>query len=346
MSAKVLIIGAGPAGLAVAACLKQRQVPFQLIDRRGIPGGAYNILREGGQLLSPARYNTLPIWSLGSSPEYVTFPEYRSYLHEYSARLGLSVDPLEVSHIERGDRGWRVDFLRQGSAEYRAVVVATGMVDSPRLPEIAGRPVRSSTVMHSRDWPGPEQFRGQRVLIIGGGMSGVEVAEECVRCGVHVTISSRHRIRLVPRRILGRDIHDWVHLVSHRIPRWLVRSHCERLPAFPAFDRGFRTFRKEQSVVVRPAVRHFHDRTATLEDGSHCEFDVLIFATGYEFATPFLDATFPRRIQGQPTLTNYQNPAWPHLYFIGFPCARIFPSEFLRGIALDAPILASMIDSM
>ncbi len=345
MPAPVLIIGAGPAGLAVAACLKQRNVAFELIDRRGIPAGAYNDFREHGQLLSPARYNTLPLWSLRTSAEYVTFPEYRRYLHEYAGQLGLTVERRDVVRVEQADRGMRVEF-QSGSTDYRAVVVATGMVGTPRLPDIPGRPEICDTVLHSRDWPGPQPFRGRRVLVIGGGMSGVEVAEECASAGIDVTLSSRRRIRLIQRRFLGRDIHDWVHLVSHRLPLWLVRSHCRQLSPYPAFDRGFRLFRAEQKVSVCPAVREFRDGVAFMEDGTRHEYDTLVFATGYQFATPFLGSEFPRHPRGQPALTRFQHPAWPHLFFIGFPCARILPSEFLRGIALDAPIVAELIHAL
>ena len=341
----VLIIGAGPAGMATASCLQREGVSFDLIDRCGQCGGAYRQIHDGLTLLSPACYTQLPGLPIRCAGEYVTVPEYRGYLDEYARHFGLRAEPREVRAIERSSDGFPVQFTGlDAPSEYAVVVVATGMFDSPFVPDQRlGLGETERRILHSRDWPGAAPFAGRRVLVVGGGMSGVEIAEECAHAGVEATLSSRRRIRLVRQRLFGRDIHHWVHLVSHRLPLWTLGSFCDRLPAFPAFDRGFRELCADRKIIVRPELLQLNQHSASFADGSRSDFDVIVFATGYQFQTPFLPGAIARGSRGQPLAHNNHSRTWPNLFFIGFPCARILPSEFLRGIALDAPIVARRI---
>jgi putative flavoprotein involved in K+ transport len=331
--------------MATAACLQREGVEFDLIDRRGECGGAYPHIYAGLQLLSPARYTQLPGLPIRNGRsrggEYVTVPQYREYLAEYARHFQLQPAAREVRSIERAVSGFDVRFTDSDQpTQYSSVVVATGMFDAPFIPPIEGITSTTSEKLHSRDWPGPVRFSGKRVLVIGGGMSGVEIAEECVRAGLPVTISSRHPIRAVRRRLFGIDIHHFVHAVSHWLPLWTLGSFCDRLPAFPAFDQGIRRMLASNQVNLRGEVRRFDQRVAEFIDGSREEFDVVVLATGYRFHTPFLNIAIERGSRGQPLINKNQSRNCPNLFFVGFPCARIFPSEFLRGIAFDAPFVA------
>jgi putative flavoprotein involved in K+ transport len=337
--------------MATAACLQRERVEFDLIDRRGECGGAYRRMYDGLELLSPACYAQLPGLPIHGSVspigEYVTAPQYRQYLAEYAQHFRLQPSAKEVQLIVRTTAGLRVSFTDSDQpAEYSAVVVATGMFDAPFVPKIEGLISATCETLHSRDWPGPARFAKRRVLVVGGGMSGVEIAEECARAGVDVTLSSRRRIRLIPRRFFGREIHHWVHLVSHRLPLWTLGSFCDRLPALPAFDRGFREFCAAGKIALKPELLNLSERSAEFSDGSRDDVDAVVFATGYRFQTPFLSSEVARGSRGQPLVNKNQSRTWPNLFFIGFPCARIMPSEFLRGIALDAPVVARRIRSI
>lgn len=345
----VLVIGAGPSGLAVTACLKQAGVACDLVDRGGACGGAYRALHAEMMLLSPARYTQLPGLPIQSAGEYVRVAEYRTYLEEYVRHFDLVAEHREVSAIEAGEHGFRVHFADlKTMGDYRVVVVAAGMVDCPSLPDVPGLSLQRGDVtapqtLHSRDWPGAQGHAGRRVLVVGGGMSGVEIAEECAFAGIDVAISSRRAIRPVNRRLLGRDVHHWVHLVSHLLPLWAFGSFCDRLPALPSFDRGFRKMTAAGRISVRPELRRVDGTCATFSDGTSADFDSVVCATGYRFETPFLPTEVRRGARGQPVLSQNESVSWPGLFFIGYPCGRIFPSEFLRGIALDAPRVARRI---
>jgi len=345
-NAPVLVIGAGPAGLAAGACLKREGVPFRLVDRRGLTGGAYNHIYPGITLASPTRYAGLPGLQLRTRGEYVTVPEYRAYLERYAVHHQLHAERAEVRFIERQGHDFLVRFADAAPAVHRAVVVATGMYDHLVRPDIPGLPADAPeapgrpAVVHAHDWPGPASFRGRRLLVIGGGTSAVEIAEECGRAGLPVVVSSRSKLWFTPQRILGRDIHDWAYLFLERVPRWLLGSYCGRRPTQPAEDLGFSKFQREGLIEARGPVTRCDGTTAVFAEGPCQEFDVVVLATGYRFDVPFLPPEVARAPAGHPLADEGESRSWPGLYFVGMPCARTLASEFLRGIRHDAPVVA------
>src|SRR5205807_3746122 len=115
------------------------------------------------------RYTELPGLRLHLPREYITAPEYRAYLDRYAAHHRLAARQVEVTAVLSHNRAFQVDLKGEdGSRTYQAVVVATGMYDFPIYPDIPGLPGSGVTVLHARDWPGPEAFQGRRLLIVGG----------------------------------------------------------------------------------------------------------------------------------------------------------------------------------
>ena len=343
---RVLIIGAGPAGLAAAVCLRREGIPFHLVDRRGATGGAYLRIYDRITLASPTRYTGLPGLRIKIPGEYVTVPEYRAYLDRYAVHHGLVSEQTEVQRVERQGSGFLVYFAGGGQpARYEAVVCATGMFDFPVRPSTAGLSddgaagSDQSKVLHSQVWPGPERFRGRRLLIIGGAVSAVEIAEECVRAGIRPVVSTRSGIKISPQRILGRDVHDYAYLFE-RLPRGLLGSYCDRRPTLPGTDLGFKEFHRSGLITVREGITRLEGKRALFAGGTRQEFDVVVLATGYRFDTPYLPPQVARASFGHPVSDDCQSRSWRGLFFLGMPCTRGLSSEFLRGIASDAPILA------
>ncbi len=247
-----LVIGAGPAGLATAACLRRAGVPFVLLDRSGAPGGAYRSLHDGITLASPATLDSLPGLPLDCPNTYVRVPQYRAYLARYAEHAGLEVTAGDVAAIVRGG-GELVARLQDGRELHaRAVVVATGMWSSPRWPEIPGLDRCDVPVLHARDWRGPADLvaSGGGLLVIGGGASAIEIAEEAASAGVRVTVAARRKVRLTPATFLGRDVHHYIGPLE-RLPPWLARGYCAHLPTLPPTDWGFARLRAEGRVDVR-----------------------------------------------------------------------------------------------
>jgi putative flavoprotein involved in K+ transport len=341
-----LIIGAGPAGLATAGCLRAAGVPFLLVDRAGAPGGAYRALYDGITLASPATLDGLPGLALDLPTAYVGVAAYRAYLARYAQHAALEVTADEVTAIARAEGGFIARLTTGREIRARFVVVATGMWSSPRWPETPGLDRCGVPVLHARDWRGPVDLpAGAALLIVGGATSAVEIAEEAARAGIGVTLAARRKIHLTPATFLGRDVHHYIGPVE-RLPPWLARGYCARLPTLPATDRGFSRLRAEGRVVVRGALEALEPGgRARFADGSTDTFGAVVAATGYTFATPFLPPEVARAPAGQLIARHNESVSWPGLYVVGVPCANRVDSEFLRGIARDAPLVASAMAS-
>lgn len=333
MSDSVLIVGAGPAGLATAACLRRAGVPFRLVDRQGLPGGAYRHLYPRIELSSPARYTGLPGLAPPEDP-YVTVEGYRAYLERYAAHHRLEVETLAVERLERAGGGFAV-----AGESYPAVVVCTGLYDTPWWPDIPGLQAE-----HARDWQGPGAE--ERLLILGGGASAVEIAEEAAAAGKRVVVSSRTgRVDLSPRTLLGRDVHDYAFALWW-LPRRLLGSYCARPPTFTGVDQGFRRFQSQGVIRVRGPVTRCEGLTASFREGGPEVFDRVVAATGYRWEMPFLPPEVARWPGlGHPRADRCQSVNTPGLFFVGVHCCRGVSSQFLRGMALDAPVVAARLAS-
>ncbi|WP_114853608.1 NAD(P)/FAD-dependent oxidoreductase [Brachybacterium sp. YJGR34] len=211
---KVLIIGAGPAGLAAAAALKALEVPFDMVDRARHVGGIWD----------PEREDT-PVWpamDMVSSREFtqfedmlqpVSFPEYLSpgqmakYLRAYAAHHGLTDHfrpRLAVRSARPFEEGvWQVEFSSGHIAVYRAVISAHGISERPHRPDWAAELPSSVRVLHAKDWTGPDGLEGQRVLVVGSGQSAADISVDAARRALEVRWSMRTGHWVVPRRIAG-----------------------------------------------------------------------------------------------------------------------------------------------
>jgi hypothetical protein len=215
----------------------------------------------------------------------------------------------------------------------------------PVWPALPGRERCQVPVLHARDWRGPAAAggAGTRLLIIGGGTSAVELAEESAGAALDVTLAVRGKMRLAPSTLLGRDVHHYIGPLE-RLPPWLARGYCARRPTLPASDHGFSRLRAAGRVTVRPGLAHLEEGgRATFVDGTSAAFDRIVAATGYRFETPFLPPEVERAPAGQVVARHNESRSWPGLFVVGAPCSNRLDSEFLRGMARDAALVARAI---
>lgn len=211
---KVLVIGAGPAGLAAAAALQALQVPFDLVDSAPHVGGIWDPERED----SPV-WPTLEMVSSREFTQYedllqpVSFPEYLSpaqmakYLRAYAARHELTEHfrPRTAVRTARpfGDGVWEVELSTGEIGVYRAVVSAHGISQRPHRPDWAADVPDSVRVIHSSEWTGADGLEGKRVLVVGSGQSAADISVDASRRALEVRWSMRTGHWVVPRRIAG-----------------------------------------------------------------------------------------------------------------------------------------------
>ena len=211
-AAPCLIVGAGPAGLAQARAFMRAGIPFELVERHSGPGGIWDIENPGSPMYGSARL----ISSKGRSAflgfpmprDYPDYPDHRrvlAYLTDFARAEGL-LDRIafgtEVIRIENaGEDLWRATLSSGENRVYGAVVCANGMTWYPQLPEIPGR--FAGRVSHAVGYRESTAFEGKRVLVIGGGNTGCDVACDLAQAGVATALSLRRGYHVVPRHILG-----------------------------------------------------------------------------------------------------------------------------------------------
>ena len=181
----VLVIGAGQAGLATAFYLRRSGLSHLLLDEQPAPGGAWRHGWDSLRLFSPAQWSSLPGWLLphaarAPGDDYPARDEVVADLAEYERRYAVPVRrPARVTAVRRaeGDDALAVE-SDVGRWSARAVVSATGSWASPHLPPVAGRELFRGVQLHSARYRGPAPFAGARVVVVGGGNSGAQIAAE------------------------------------------------------------------------------------------------------------------------------------------------------------------------
>jgi cation diffusion facilitator CzcD-associated flavoprotein CzcO len=298
-------VGAGASGLAAAAALKRRGREPVVLDRDETVGGTWERRYDRLHLHTVRRFSGLPYHPLPRSlPRYVSKDVYAQYLAAYPARLGLDVRGGQaVEHIRRDGEAWVVE---AGGVQLRtrAVVVATGRHNVRRLPDWPGAADFEGRLLHSEDYRSGREFPGQRVLVVGLGNTGAEIATDLIEQGanaVSVAVRSRppitrREIAGIPVQIFGLLLHpfparlvDHVGSVLRRIgtgdlrPYGLGREEWgpfrSRRP--PVIDVGFLDQLKAGRVEVLPEVVALTRTGARFADGRELAFDVVVAATGF-----------------------------------------------------------------
>jgi len=179
-----IIVGAGPSGLATAACLKQQGVPFMVLERSNCIASLWQKRTyDRLKLHLPKQFCQLPNFPFPQEfPEYPTKKQFINYLESYAKHFEINPrfnECVQSAKYDETNGLWRVETVSNGNeVEYicRSLVVATGENAECVVPDIEGLSEFKGEVIHACDYKSGESFRGKKVLVVGCGNSGMELS--------------------------------------------------------------------------------------------------------------------------------------------------------------------------
>ncbi|WP_300384368.1 ArsO family NAD(P)H-dependent flavin-containing monooxygenase [uncultured Nocardioides sp.] len=292
----VCVVGGGQSALALAFHLRRAErrrtgtpLAVVLLDAREQPGGAWQDAWPSLRLFSPAGYSSLPgrLMSRPPGDEPPDAAHVVDYLADYEQRYDVDVRrPVRVETVERAEDGLRVR-TDHGDLHARAVVSATGTWDRPLWPAVPGADGFAGEVLHVHDYRGPEPFAGERVLVVGGGNSGAQVAADLLGTAAAVHWATRRPPRYLPDDVDGR--------VLFEVATQAVRDRAAGREARGVGSLGdvvavppVRAARDRGDLVAEPMVERLTERGARWADGREDPLDAVVWATGFRPALAHL----------------------------------------------------------
>jgi putative flavoprotein involved in K+ transport len=206
-----VVIGAGHGGLAMSHCLSERSIDHVVLERGEVANSWRNERWDSLRLLTPNWQCRLPGYGYGGDdPDgFMTMPEVVDFIAAYAKEIAAPVHTdTQVTSVRRTDDGYQVT-TDQGEWECRAVVVATGAFNIPKVPPFADEVPSSVSTLTPSNYRNPDQLADGGVLVVGASATGLQIADEIHRSGRPVTLAVGEHVR-GPRVYRGRDIHWWM----------------------------------------------------------------------------------------------------------------------------------------
>ncbi|MEU5087286.1 ArsO family NAD(P)H-dependent flavin-containing monooxygenase [Streptomyces sp. NPDC021356] len=312
----VVVVGGGQAGLAAGYHLRRQRLDFLILDADAAPGGSWQHMWDSLHLFSPAEHSSLPgrLMPTQAGETYPGAEHVVGYLADYEKRYDLPVQ-----------RGTRVDAVRRdadrllveadsGSWRARAVISATGTWSRPFLPAVPGRSLFTGRQLHTVNYRSPADFAGQRVIVVGGGNSGAQIAADLALDGsVEVTWVTQRPPRFLPDDIDGRALFDVATARRRALDTGGVASLGDIVavpPVRAARDAGLLTAKPMFSQLTADGVRW--------ADGSRTGADAVFWCTGFRPALSHLAPLRLRGVRGRIATEGTRAVDEPRLHLLGY----------------------------
>ncbi|MBS1904985.1 MAG: NAD(P)/FAD-dependent oxidoreductase [Actinobacteria bacterium] len=317
------VIGAGPSGLAVARALQKAGIDATGYEASHGVGGLWDItnprstMYSSAHLISSRTTTEFTEFPMDSDVDYPGHRILKRYFDDYADAFGLRERFRFGTHVDRltpeGD-GWILRTTttdargaqRVAEHRHRGVILANGTLAEPNIPTFAGG--FSGEIMHTSAYKDPSQLAGRRVLIIGAGNSGCDIAVDAVHHAESVDMSVRRGYYFVPRYLFGRpsDTLNQGRPLPARIKQAIDSRVLRAFTGDPVrfgFPRPDYRIYESHPIVntlvlnhlgqgdlrVRADVDRFDGSTVRFRDGTAGDYDLILLATGYRLDYPFVD---------------------------------------------------------
>jgi putative flavoprotein involved in K+ transport len=341
----VVVIGGGQAGLAIGYHLSLQGRDFTILEAAAEPAAAWRSRWDSLRLFTPARYDGLPGREFPGEPDtYPTRDDVVDYLTDYAREFDLPIEfNSRVRAVRKTQSGYDVE-LGDRTIQAENVVVATGPFQTPRVPVNLAEALDPVVVqMHSGDYRRPQDLPVGRVLVVGGGNSGHQIAEDLATDPdreVHLSVGSRQTP--LPPRIFGRELFGI--LKATGLMNKTVDSRLgQRLKGRETLIGSSNRRAKRQGIQLEARAQSASGTEVGFGDGTALTVDAVLWATGFDIDHSWIEAPVfdhAGRLLHVRGVTES-----PGLYFLGLPWLHTRGSALLGWVKDDAAHIAGHISS-
>ncbi len=364
----VLIIGASVSGLASAAALQQKGIPYIIIEKEDRVAQPWRNHYDRLHLHTPKNLSALPYKNFKRSlPRYPSRQQVVNYLEDY--QKAFSIRPVfntAAASIKKENGYWITETV---NGIYRSdfLIMATGAFSRPRPIDFPGMETFTGKILHSQAYKTGLAFKGQKVLVIGFGNSACEIAMDLYEQDAAPSMAVRSPVNIIPRDLLGVPIvrlgillsrlpaglADWI---TAPLTRWLFgdlrKLGLQKLKEgpfqqiknrrnTPLIDTGTVAGIRRGHIKIQGNICGATGTTVYFEGGEKDDFDAIVAAIGYSSVdTRLLDAGPERLADLQKSTAKQAYFGRDGLYFCGF---WVGPTGQFREIASDAKRIAAAI---
>jgi cation diffusion facilitator CzcD-associated flavoprotein CzcO len=334
----IIIIGAGPAGLATAYHLQQRQIPYLVLEKERV-GAAWHNHYDGLHLHTLKEVSALPGFPMPDSyPSFPSRQQVADYLVQYAAHFGLAIREgvtVEAARYHAYHKTWHIE-TNQGMMGSQLLVATTGIWSTPFRPHFTDEELFGGEILHAQQYKNARPWTGKRVLVVGGGNTGTEIAVEMAEAGAETTILIRDGTTFVPyptsptavksaawlmrhlphsigQKLLERTRRDFTHLGLEPPTRPLTQAYPVVGYELPeAIEVG-------QVRLISAGIARFTANGVQFTDGTQYPVETVVLATGYRPTLDFLAEAVDRAENGHPILDRqWRSPKSKALFCVGF----------------------------
>ncbi len=314
---RIAVVGAGPAGLAAARALKDAGLDFTVFERHADVGGLWDPDNPGSPVYDSAHFiSSRTMSGFAGHPMPDDYPDYPSgrqilaYIRDFTEQQGLR--PFirfntAVNAAERTPEGFRLHLADGTTEDFTHLIAAPGTNWAPNRPELNGH--FSGEIIHASQYRSPELFRGRRVLIVGAGNSGCDIACDAARVADAAFISVRRGYHFIPKHIFGTPADVFAASGPH-LPMWLTqrvfgvllrllmgdltrlglpKPDHRLLESHPILNDQLIHHLRHGDIAARGDVERLDGREVIFRDGRREPIDLIVLATGYDWPVPFID---------------------------------------------------------
>jgi cation diffusion facilitator CzcD-associated flavoprotein CzcO len=335
----------------MARALIKEGIPFDWYERNGNVGGIWDMDNPDTPMYDSCHFisskYTSGFYGFPMPQEYPDYPSWdqiRDYIRDFADKydlkrrvtFGVSVNQAEPL----SDNRWKVSLSNGVVETYEGLINATGVTWHANRPHIQGEEDFKGKIIHSVEYRTASEFDGKRVLVVGAGNSGVDIASDAATHAEQAFLSVRRGYRFIPKYIfgvptdalisgkiqppqgvsIGGDVTKMVDTLVGDLTRYgLPKPDHDLLASHPIMNTQVLHHLGHGDLIAKPDIDHITDDGVIFKDGSHEQIDLIVLATGYSYSVPYLEQGSDEWKDGRPQLyLRIFSRKSPNLYFIGY----------------------------